>query len=45
MLFDEMRHFLQLFPEKLMEMQRHGSLFEKLKSLGQIDDFSCLLMN
>ena len=31
--FSEMRHFLQLFPEKLIEMQRHGSLFEKLQSL------------
>ena len=40
-LFHEMRHFLQLFPEKYIEMQRHGSLFEKLQSFGQIDDFSC----
>ena len=40
-LFHEMSHFLQLFPEKFIEMQRHGSLFEKLQSFGQIDDFSC----
>ena len=39
-LFHEMTHFLQLFPEKFIEMQRHGSLFEKLQSFGQIDDFS-----
>ena len=41
MLFHEMKDFLQLFPEKLIEMQRHGSLFEKLQSFGQIDEFSC----
>ena len=40
-LFHEMRPFLQLFPEKFIEMQRHGSLFEKLQSFGQIDVFSC----
>ena len=40
-LFHEMRHFLQLFPEKLIEMQWHGSLFEKLHSFCQIDEFSC----
>ena len=40
-LFHEMRHFLQLFPEKFIEMQRHGSLFEKLQRFGQMDDFSC----
>ena len=39
--FHEMRHFLQLFPEKLMEMQRHGSLLKKLQRFGQMDDFSC----
>ena len=38
-LFYEMRHFLHFFPEKLIEMQRHGSLFDKLQSFGQIDDF------
>ena len=38
-----MRHFLQLFPEKLIEMQSHGSLLEQLQSFGQIDDFSCFL--
>ena len=40
-LFHEMRHFLQLFSEKFIEMQRHGSLFQKLQSFDQIDDFSC----
>ena len=40
-----MRNFLQLFPEKLIEMQRHGSLFEKLQSFGQIDHFSCFFTN
>ena len=39
-LFHEIRQFLQLFPEKFIEMQRHGSLFEKLQSFDQIDDFS-----
>ena len=36
----EMKDFLQLFSEKLIEMQRDGSLLEKLQSFGQIDDFS-----
>ena len=45
MLFHEVRHFLQLFPEKLIEMQRHGSLFEKLHSFGKIDEFSCFFTN
>ena len=44
-LFDEMRHFLQLFPEKFIEMQRHGSLLEKLQSFGEIDDFLCFFTN
>ena len=44
-LFHEMTHFLQLFPEKFIEMQRHGSLFEKLQSFDQIDDFSCFFTN
>ena len=44
-LFHEMRHFLQLFPKKLIKMQRHSSLFEKLQSFGQIDDVSCFLTN
>ena len=43
MLFHEMRKFLQLFPEKFIEMQRHGSLFEKLQRFVQMDDFSCFL--
>ena len=30
-----MRHFLELFPEKFIEMQRHGSLLEKLKVLAK----------
>ena len=41
MLFHEMKDFLQLFPEKLIEMQRHGSLLEELQRFGQIDEFSC----
>ena len=45
MLFHELRHFLQLFPEKLIEMQRHGSWFKKLQSFCQIDDFSCFFTN
>ena len=39
-LFHEKRHFFQLFPEQFIEMQRHGSFFEKLQSFGQIDGFS-----
>ena len=35
--------FCFLFPEKFIEMPKHGSLFEKLQSFGQIDDFSCFL--
>ena len=44
-LFHEIRNFLQLFPEKLIEMQRHGSLLEKLESFSQIDDFLCFFTN
>ena len=44
-IFHEMRHFLQLFPEKFIQMQRHGSLFKKLQNFGQIDDFSSFLTN
>ena len=44
-LFHEMRHFLQLFPEKFIEMQSDGSLFEKLQSFGQMDYFSCFFRN
>ena len=44
-LFDEMRHFLQLFPEKFIEMQRHGSLLEKLQSFGEIDEFLFFFTN
>ena len=43
--FHEMRHFFQLVPKKLIKMQRHGSLFEKLQSFGQMDDFSCFFTN
>ena len=43
MLFREMRHFLQLFPEKLTETLKHGSLLQKVEDFGQIDDFSCFL--
>ena len=39
-----MRHFLQVFPEKFIEMQRHGSLLKKLQSFGKIDDFSSFLV-
>ena len=42
--FHEMRHFFQLFPKKLIKMQRHGSLFDKLQNFGLMDDFSCFLM-
>ena len=45
MLFHQMRHFLQLFPEKLIEMQGHGSFLEKLQRFGQIDDSSCFFTN
>ena len=41
-LFHEMRHFLQLFPEKFIEIKRHGSLLEKLQCFGEIDDFFVL---
>ena len=40
-----MRQFLQLFAEKFIEIRRHGSLFEKLESFGQIDDFSRFFTN
>ena len=40
-----MRHFLQLFPQKFIEMQSHGSFLEKLHSFGQMDDFSCFFTN
>ena len=33
--FHEMRHFLQLFPEKLIEMQRHGGFFKSCKVLNK----------
>ena len=35
----EMKNFLKVFPEKFIEMQRHGSLFEKLQRFGQMDEF------
>ena len=44
-LFHEMRRFLQLFPEKFIEMQRHGRLLEKLQSFGEIHDFLCFVTN
>ena len=43
MLLREMRHFLQLFTEKLTETPKHGGLLEKVASFGQIDDFPCFL--
>ena len=39
MLFREMRHFLQLFAEKLTQTRRHRRLLEKLAHFGQIGDF------
>ena len=39
MVFHEMRHFLQLFAKKLAKTSKHGSLFEKLPVLDQIDVF------
>ena len=35
MLFHEMRHFLQLFPENLIKTQKHASLFEKCQVLAK----------
>ena len=32
---------MELSPKKFIEMQIHGSLFEKLHSFGQMDEFSC----
>ena len=45
MVFHEMRHFLQLFAEKLSKAQKHGSFFEKLEGFGQMYDFSCFFTN
>ena len=44
-LFHDMRHFLQLFSEKFIEMQRHGSLFQKLQSFDQILIFRAFSRN
>ena len=33
MLFREMRHFLQLFAEKLIKKEKHASLYEKCEVL------------
>ena len=35
MLFHETGHFLHFFPEKFIEMPKHGSLFEKLQVLAK----------
>ena len=35
MLFHETGQFLHFFPEKFIEMPKHGSLFEKLQVLAQ----------
>ena len=43
--FHEMRNFSQLFSETFIEMESHGSLFEKLQSFDQMDDFSCFFTN
>ena len=43
MLSREVRHFLQLFAEKLNKTPNHGSLLEKVDTFGQIDDFSCFI--
>ena len=43
MLFRKMRHFLQLFAEKLTQTSKHGGLLQKVPHFGQIDDFSCFL--
>ena len=39
MLFREIRHFLQLFAEKLTQTPRHRGLLKKVAHFGQIDDF------
>ena len=41
MVFHEMRHFLQLFTEKLTKTAKRGSLLEKVAHFGQMDDFPC----
>ena len=33
-----MRHFLQLFAEKLMKTPKHDSLLKKLQVFGQVND-------
>ena len=35
MLFHETGHFFNFFPEKFIEMPKHGSLFEKLQVLAK----------
>ena len=37
----EIRHFLQVFAERLTQTSKHGTLLEKVASFGQIDDFPC----
>ena len=41
MLFHELRHYLQLFKEKLTQTAKDGSLLEKVEHFGRIDDFPC----
>ena len=38
-----MRHFFQLFAEKLTQTPRHRGLLEKVAHFGEINDFSCFL--
>ena len=41
MVFHEMRHFLQLFAEKLTKTPKHDSLLEKLQVLAKSMIFYC----
>ena len=45
MLFHEMNYFFQPFPQKFIEMQKHGSLFEKLQVLTKSMIFRAFLRN
>ena len=38
-LFDEIRHLLQLFAEKLSKTPKGDSLHRKVETFGKIDDF------
>ena len=39
--FAKIGSFLQLFPDKFIEKQRHDSLFGKLQRFDEMDDFPC----